>query len=406
MVSVGDKVAGYDLVEQLGKGGFGEVFLVKTGTGRKKVMKFPLEDRLEDLRREAASHKRLQNKSIVEVEHIDADNDPPYILMEYFEGQPLNAEGFDVSKDETISILKQCCEALDYAHEQGVIHRDIKPSNILYKEGISKVLDFGLAKIRRDKKDELAVSMDDFKSVESSSGTRAYMAPEQERGEDAVPASDIHSLGQVVFELLKGRRVERGENVVQSLSKENIDEKYANIIQKMLAHDLDDRYSIAKQVLEDLISNGVSRPEKQGSFVDIPRLIKLYREFDYSGELSGEDLMRAASKAKEHILDSGASQDEWENMMRLICKVSDDANDYEAEEAGDVLWELLENYRHNNDEYLTIEGFEYLINAYEDMSIDFGDMEAVTQGVENLLETLDYKLPEDYYMRVLEKREK
>jgi serine/threonine-protein kinase len=154
-------------------------------------------------RREALSAARLQHPNIVQV--FDSGQDPNterhYIVMEYVDGPSaadLLRERKRLELDETIALVRDACHGLDYAHRAGVVHRDVKPGNLLYAEemGATKLADFGIAK---------AAEQTRITQVGSVLGTAAYLSPEQARGEEAGPPSDIYSLGVCAYQFLTGR---------------------------------------------------------------------------------------------------------------------------------------------------------------------------------------------------------
>ena len=154
-------------------------------------------------RREALSAARLQHPNIVQV--FDSGQDPNthrhYIVMEYVDG-PSAADMLRERKrlelPETVALVRDACHGLDYAHRAGVVHRDVKPGNLLYAEEMAatKLADFGIAK---------AAEQTRITQVGSVLGTAAYLSPEQARGEEAGPPSDIYSLGVCAYQFLTGR---------------------------------------------------------------------------------------------------------------------------------------------------------------------------------------------------------
>jgi eukaryotic-like serine/threonine-protein kinase len=161
------------------------------------------EDFVARFRREALSAARLQHPNIVQV--FDSGEDPDsqrhYIVMEYVDG-PSAADMLREQKmleiDQTVQIVRDACHGLDYAHRAGVVHRDVKPGNLLLSNetGIVKLADFGIAK---------AAEQTRITQVGSVLGTAAYLSPEQARGDEAGPASDIYSLGVCAYQFLTGR---------------------------------------------------------------------------------------------------------------------------------------------------------------------------------------------------------
>jgi eukaryotic-like serine/threonine-protein kinase len=205
------EIAGrYRIERRLGAGGMSTVFMAKDTVLERPVAVKLLAEHLADdeafvyrFRREALSAARLQHPNIVQV--FDSGQDPSterhYIVMEYVDG-PSAADMLRESKeldiDETVRLVRDACHGLDYAHRAGVVHRDVKPGNLLFAEemGTTKLADFGIAK---------AAEQTRITQVGSVLGTAAYLSPEQARGEEAGPASDIYSLGVCAYQFLTGR---------------------------------------------------------------------------------------------------------------------------------------------------------------------------------------------------------
>jgi serine/threonine protein kinase len=210
-VSPPTEIAGrYVLGRRLGAGGMSTVFMANDTVLERPVAVKLLAEHLADdeafvyrFRREALSAARLQHPNIVQV--FDSGQDPNthrhYIVMEYVNG-PSAADMLRERKrleiDETVALVRDACHGLDYAHRAGVVHRDVKPGNLLYAEEMAttKLADFGIAK---------AAEQTRITQVGSVLGTAAYLSPEQARGEEAGPPSDIYSLGVCAYQFLTGR---------------------------------------------------------------------------------------------------------------------------------------------------------------------------------------------------------
>jgi len=205
------QIAGrYRIERRLGAGGMSTVFQATDSVLERPVaVKLLAEHLAEDedfvarFRREALSAARLQHPNIVQV--FDSGQDPEsqrhYIVMEYVEGPScadLLREHKVLGIDETVHLVRDACHGLDYAHRAGVVHRDVKPGNLLVAEEMSivKLADFGIAK---------AAEQTRITQVGAVLGTAAYLSPEQARGEEAGPASDIYSLGVCAYQFLTGR---------------------------------------------------------------------------------------------------------------------------------------------------------------------------------------------------------
>jgi eukaryotic-like serine/threonine-protein kinase len=204
-------VAGrYRIERRLGAGGMSTVFQATDSVLERSVaVKLLAEHLAEDeafvarFRREALSAARLQHPNVVQV--FDSGQDPEthrhYIVMEYVDGPScadLLREHKRLEIEDTVHIVRDACHGLDYAHRAGVVHRDVKPGNLLIAEemNITKLADFGIAK---------AAEQTRITQVGSVLGTAAYLSPEQARGEESGPASDIYSLGVCAYQFLTGR---------------------------------------------------------------------------------------------------------------------------------------------------------------------------------------------------------
>jgi len=203
----GKQVAAYTLIEPLGEGGMGSVWLAERSDGvfqQKVAVKL-----LRGGAHHATWHERflkerqllasLQHPSIVHV--IDAgrtDDDEPFLVMEFVRGEPIDAYAARQSIADRLSLFLKVCEGVSHAHSRLVIHRDLKPSNILVDQsGQPKLLDFGIAKL-------LDEGGDSTRTLERVM-TPSYASPEQFHGGTQTTATDVYSLGAVLYRLLTGR---------------------------------------------------------------------------------------------------------------------------------------------------------------------------------------------------------
>ena len=204
-------VAGrYRIERRLGAGGMSTVFEAEdTVLERPVAVKLLAEHLAQDeafvarFRREALAAARLQHPNVVQV--FDSGEDPEsgrhFIVMEYVDGPScadLVRDHDVLDVEQTVHMIRDACHGLDYAHRAGVVHRDVKPGNLLVSSetGITKLADFGIAK---------AAEQTRITQVGAVLGTAAYLSPEQARGEEAGPASDIYSLGVCTYQFLAGR---------------------------------------------------------------------------------------------------------------------------------------------------------------------------------------------------------
>ena len=227
---VGETISHYRVLDKIGGGGMGVIYEAEDlRLGRHVALKFVPENLLGDQKsldrfeREARAASRMNHPNICIIHDIDNNNGHPFIVMERLEGESLKQRlqsGKAMELDTILDIAVQVAEALEALHAKGIIHRDIKPANIfLTKTGQVKVLDFGLAKLSRDgvpASDDTPFE-DSLTAVGVVPGTAVYMAPEQARGEDLDPRSDIFSFGVVLYEMATGKKPFRGTNVVTTL---------------------------------------------------------------------------------------------------------------------------------------------------------------------------------------------
>jgi len=202
---IGKTVAHYEIIEKLGEGGMGIVYLAKdTRLEREVAIKFlphhiaPDQKSRERFKIEAKTAAALNHPNITQIFAIEEFKNETFIVMEYVSGVELRELVRDepLPFEKAIHIAKQIVDGLQAAHEKGVVHRDIKSSNIMITEkGQIKIMDFGLAKFKGSAQ---------LTQKGTTLGTAAYMSPEQIRGEKASESSDIWSFGVVFYELLTG----------------------------------------------------------------------------------------------------------------------------------------------------------------------------------------------------------
>jgi eukaryotic-like serine/threonine-protein kinase len=213
----------YEIGDRLGSGGMSNVHQAIDRTLERTVAVKILAEHLSDderfvarFRREATSVAKLIHPNIVQVYDTGIDRGRHYIVMEYVEGrsgaQILQKQG-PLDAETTAEIGAQACAGLDYAHRRGIIHRDVKPGNLMVTGGpvgggemTLKLTDFGIAR---------AIEQTRITQVGSVVGTAAYLAPEQVRGEEATPATDVYALGVVLYQFLTGRLPYEGSSLAE-----------------------------------------------------------------------------------------------------------------------------------------------------------------------------------------------
>jgi eukaryotic-like serine/threonine-protein kinase len=223
MMEAGTLSGRYETGEKLGTGGMSNVYKATDRILERTVAVKILAEHLSDderfvarFKREALAVAKLIHPNIVQVYDTGVDEGRHYIVMEYVEGrsgaQILQRSG-PVEPEIAAEIGAQACAGLDYAHRRGIIHRDVKPGNLMIVGGpvgggemIVKLTDFGIAR---------AIEQTRITQVGSVVGTAAYLAPEQVRGEEATPATDVYALGVVLYQFLTGRLPYEGSSLAE-----------------------------------------------------------------------------------------------------------------------------------------------------------------------------------------------
>jgi WD40 repeat protein/tRNA A-37 threonylcarbamoyl transferase component Bud32 len=266
---VGPVIPGYEIEDELGRGGMGIVYkarnlrlnravalkmiLAGAHAGREAAFRFV---------NEAEAVARVQHPNIVQIFHIDQHGGHPYFEMEFIGGGSLadRLDGTPLPARDAARLVEALARAMAEAHRQGVVHRDLKPGNILLTpEGIPKVADFGLAK--------LLTAESGLTRTDSVLGSPSYMAPEQAEGKtrEVGPAADLYALGAILYEMLTGRPPFRGATVLDTLQQVKTAEPVPpsrlvpglprdveTIALKCLAKDPGKRYESATALADDL----------------------------------------------------------------------------------------------------------------------------------------------------------
>lgn len=266
VLTEGTMVPPYRIVEKIGGGGMGEVYLADDIRLKRKVaIKFlpahliANEDVKSRFYREAQAVAKLNHPNIVTIHDVSEFQGRPYFVMEHIEGQSLHHFAHDepLPMDMIIEYAIQICQGLAEAHRAGIVHRDIKATNIaIDKKGRVRLLDFGLAAIKGD---------DKITKTGTTLGTVSYMSPEQVSGREIDHRSDLFSFGIVLYELIAGRTPFRRESegatlkaIVEDLPeplaryKSDVPERLQAIVSKLLEKDKEIRYQSAEGIIADL----------------------------------------------------------------------------------------------------------------------------------------------------------
>ncbi|NNE98321.1 MAG: protein kinase [Pyrinomonadaceae bacterium] len=273
-------ISHYKILSDLGKGGMGEVYLAQDmALDRKVALKMLTDECCEDSERldrfmqEAKAASSLNHPNIITIFEFSEYDGTHFLASEFIDGRELTEilSENPLSLAEALKISIQVVSALDTAHEAGIIHRDIKPNNIMVrKDGIVKVLDFGLAKLtnrrQRDKIDDTAATVPKLDTIPGLvMGTPNYMSPEQARGKGIDRQTDIFSFGVLFYEMLTGVQPFDGETtsdvIASVLTKRPTPLCEVNselpleaeaIVEKSICKEKEERYLTARELLDDL----------------------------------------------------------------------------------------------------------------------------------------------------------
>ena len=276
---IGKTLGTYDILSPLGKGGMGEVWRARDSKlGREVAIKtLPEEfaqdeERLARFEREAKLLASLNHPNIATIHGLEEHNGTRFLVLELVEGDTLadRLKRGAIPVEESLKLALQITEALEAAHEKGVIHRDLKPANIkVTPEGKVKVLDFGLAKAFAGDGADANLSQSPTLSMAATQqgvilGTAAYMSPEQARGESADKRADIWAFGVVLFEMLTGRGTFDGGTVSDVLAGVlraepdwgslplNLHPRIRQLLERCLEKESKDRYGDASDARVDV----------------------------------------------------------------------------------------------------------------------------------------------------------
>ena len=277
ILAIGTRLGPYEILSLLGEGGMGTVYKARDSRLERfvaiKLLRADLADRPE-LRerfiREARTVARLNHPHICTLHDVGHQDNSDFLVMEYLEGETLaeRLERGPLPLDEVLRYATEIADALDKAHSKGVTHRDLKPGNIMLTSTGSKLLDFGLAKLRQDTSRLALFSelpTDTISAPGAVLGTLSYMAPEQLQGREVSARTDIFAFGTVVYEMITAKKAfagQGGASVIAAILKEEptpvgqsnprVPPELERIVAKMLAKDPDDRYESMADILVDL----------------------------------------------------------------------------------------------------------------------------------------------------------
>ena len=320
---IGKTISHYKITENIGEGGMGIVYKAQDlKLDRTVAIKFlpphlsSSEDSKQRFRREAKSAAALNHPNILGVYEIDEDNGLSFIVMEYVEGQTLKnhisslTSGTGVPVLQAIDWIEQIGKGLKSAHDLNIIHRDIKTENVMInKNGILKIMDFGLAKLNTE---------GGITKTRTSMGTLSYMSPEQVQGINADHRCDIWSLGVVFYEILTGELPFKAEHEAAllylianesppppNLLNKKVPHQIDALVQRMMEKDRDKRYQSIDELLKDMDAvkkeiQSANTTTKSKAIVVLPfDNISPDADSDYFADGLTEELIANLSKLKD-----------------------------------------------------------------------------------------------------------
>ena len=265
---VGREVAGFEILERVGRGGMGTVYMARQ-LSLDRIVAFKVlspslawdEESIERFVREARAAARLVHPNIVRALGVGREGAIYYLAMEYMAGgsieDKIEGEG-RIAPDRAVPMLMDVARGLAYAESQGVVHRDIKPENLMLDEhGTVKIVDMGIAGQLEGRRT--------LAQTEGVFGSPHYIAPEQAAGERIDYRVDLYSLGASAYRMLSGRTVFQGESQTEIMARHVnedpmplkrvapwVPRRFCDVVMRMLEKDPDDRYQSAAEVLEAL----------------------------------------------------------------------------------------------------------------------------------------------------------
>jgi len=326
----------YTIVDRLGEGGMGAVYLAEQNSIDQKIALKVLhaetaesDEIVQRFHREAKVISMLTHPHIVRVFIFGrTDDDLLFLAMEYVEGVELREQldGTPIDEMRAIKIMKQVCSALAAAHDQQILHRDLKPENILLtefrgEEDYVKILDFGIAKIKRPESQQGP----QLTQAGIVYGTPEYLSPEQAQAEDLDHRTDIYALGAILFEMLTGRVPFDAEASVEILKKKVFEDpprptEYApvaptmeQIISRAMARDREDRFDDALEMFDALVAreNELQRErqvDEGDTYVPGSELTGVHRAVSPS-ENPIDAVQEQAAAAQRAVADTGEGDD-------------------------------------------------------------------------------------------------
>jgi hypothetical protein len=355
-IQIGDRLVGrYVIEDTVGAGAFGAIFsaIDQETDERVAVKALPPQGEGGSDTAQARFHREMKvisnliHRNIIGLYDFGQDDQGVFfMILEFVDGRPLDrvVHGSPLTPTQTISVCEQIASALSLAHHSGVIHRDLKPANIMITEGPSglgvKVLDFGMAKLLSNLDDE---SVDELTREGMAVGTPRYIAPEQARGENVGPWTDLYAVGLLMYEMLTGARAVKADDVEGAVSAhvsndplqleelDQVPEAFRPTLFRLIEKDPSARYRSAEEFLADLegirYETGVGMASSQRAQFD-PRKARVEGGIQPDAPEPAEAVTERRERARQ-LADEARQDDDleldWDNYDRHAPKQDDPA---------------------------------------------------------------------------------
>jgi serine/threonine protein kinase len=349
-----ERIGRYEIIRELGRGGFGRVYLandplMKCEVAIKVLSHADDPEMLARFRDEAAATRRLNHESIVTIYDVGEEQGVPYIVMEYLQGmdlQKLREQNLQLSLIEKVRILSQIAAGLQVAHENGIIHRDVKPANIMVlKNGSVKIMDFGIARLNRE-------GATHHTRTGVVVGTLQYIPPEQFEGHAVDPMADLWAFGVIAFQMFSGRNLFEGAETPQVIYNitnlqipdihqlnPDVPEDLCQVVRKLLMRDRSARYQTFEDLRVDLNPMLESlAAEEANRLVDQARVIAARGELQGAHQIVRQVLERhpsnsQAKQIRDHIIAQIRASEVSKQVQELLKKGDQDFSAGSYEEA-------------------------------------------------------------------------
>ncbi|MEM9620598.1 MAG: protein kinase [Pseudomonadota bacterium] len=395
MEILGKLIGRYEITQHIGAGAMAEVYQAYDPdidrTVALKILKEENcvnEEHINRFLREGKAAGALTHPNIVTIHDVGTLESVPYIMMELLEGQPLSQllqSGDKLPLTTVLRIAMQIADALDYAHDKGVVHRDVKPDNVIVgKDGTSiKIADFGIARLDEGAKESTQAGM--------ILGTPRYMSPEQASGESVDGRSDLFSLGVILYEMLTGQKAFDAESmatlIMQIMQKDpppirnvvtQVPPGLQNIVAKLLAKKPARRYQSGRELHEALARElRLLEEDESEKSAYMPLQVKwtaiMATVVAVAMALSSIFIMRAQTEAlQQQAIDSGISLGNFVAVQAAVPVLSED-------------WITLESFvedasNRKSFAYLVVADHEGVVRSATQSELVGGRWNAAAQG--------------------------